>query len=160
MGPMGYRSIETVRVIPAPPEAIWPYLIDPGKLSDIGDHHVDIESDRTLTGARGESWVEQHGPECDDDRVKWTVIESDTLARYRIRGRQRGITQVVDYSVEPVTGGSRVTERIVFSPSLAGAFGQQFLPWALLGSGLLGKLSQEQATTLEDMEREIAASRE
>ncbi|MFZ4893463.1 SRPBCC family protein [Plantibacter sp. Mn2098] len=151
---MAYRSIETSETFAAEPAEIWRLLVDPR--IQLEDHPVTIEGPASFVGAVGERWVEQHGPECDDDRVEWTVIEAEFPTRYRMRGRQRGITQTSGYTLQAVDGGTLVIDRLVFGASFAGRFPQQLLPWALLATGLLPRILEGEGEVFSGIERELA----
>ena len=157
---MAYRSTSVVRFVAAEPEVIWPLVSDPRWISAAGDHPVTVEPDAgssTALTAVGDSWVEVHGEECDNDRVRWRVVASEAPGLIRIAGSQRGVRQVAEYKIVSTPGGALVKERIVFSPSFAGRPGQQVLPWLLLGTGLLAKFASGMNDIFDSLDKAVAA---
>lgn len=142
---MGYRSFENTRELAVSPEELWPYVIDPISLAGEGRHPVEAEAETPINGAVGDTWIERHGPECDNDVVRWSVTRCEPKRLYEFRGSQRGVAQRVTYSIEPTADGkgSVVTERIVFSLGFAGKPTQHILPWILLVTGILARVGDE-----------------
>lgn len=116
-------------------------------------HPVEVQLSGNVTLTRTDSWIEQHGEECDHDRVQWRTTVADAPHRYTMRGSQRGITMTSDSHLTEFDGGTLIEDRLVFAPSIAGRFGQQILPWLLLAVGLLPKLLADEEEMTEFAER-------
>jgi uncharacterized protein YndB with AHSA1/START domain len=116
------EEIETVeRVIPAPPEAIFAFLVDPSR-------HREIDGSGTVRGVRGESQPLHLGSTFGMSMhlgisyaMVSTVIEFEE--NRRIAWQTRGPTwigrhfggRIWRYELEPVEGGTRVRESWDFS---------------------------------------------
>ena len=156
---MGYRSFTNSRRIETTPDRLWAMLLDPRAMSQFADHPVSVEPNGSLRGTVGETWIETHGPECDDDRVHCVIIDVDRSRRLRLSTKQRGVKQTVEYTLTSIDGArTELEERIVFAPTFAGKPGQHLASWLLLVTGLLAKLGNDEGRSLEALAR--AATRE
>ena len=142
------------RIIETTPDRLWAILLDPVAMSEFADHPVSVEPSGRLQGAVGETWTEMHGPECDDDRVQCVLVAVEPARRLRLRTKQRGVEQTVEYTLTPMDGSrTELQERIVFTPTFAGRPGQHIVSWLLLVTGLLAKLGNDEGRSLEALAR-------
>ncbi|KRC59272.1 hypothetical protein ASE14_16075 [Agromyces sp. Root81] len=153
---MGYRSFTNSRSIETTPDRLWAMLLDPRSMSVFADHPVSVAPSGPLQGVVGEAWTETHGPECDDDRVRCVLVAVERSRRLRLRTKQRGVEQTVEYTLTPVDGArTELRERIVFAPTFAGKPGQHIISWLLLLTGLLAKLGNDEGKSLEALARAV-----
>ena len=111
------RSISDTLVVPAPPEVVWDILVRPAR-------HAEIDGSGMVRGERGEAREltgvgDTFGMSMRAGvpyRITNTVEEFDPLRliAWRHAGRHRW-----RYELEPVEGGTRVTETFDWSRALA-----------------------------------------
>jgi hypothetical protein len=155
---VGYRSFEKGHWFAADPDRVWRLLVDPAALVELEGHGARVEPQVSAPVTVGDRWTEVHGTECDGDRVPWRVAALSLGSSVTQVGVQRGIRQTVTSTIHPHDGGTWLTQRVVFSPGVAGRPGQQVLPWLLLVLGLLGRLGAAQESPLfANMDRRLSA---
>ena len=135
---MGYRTSTDVYFLDAPPEKVWTLVADPTVIEELVAHGVTFEPELSGPVSTGDAWVEVHGPECDDDRVPWEVVEARAPEVVRLRGWQSGMRQESTFELTPHDGGTMLRSRLTLTPSLRGRSKQRPLTWLLFAVGLLG----------------------
>ena len=135
---MGYRTSSDVYFLDAPPEKVWSLVADPTVIEELVAHGVTFEPELHGPVSTGDTWVEVHGPECDGDRVPWTVVEARAPQLVRLRGWQSGMRQESTFELTPHDGGTMLRSRLTLTPSLRGRSRQRPLTWLFFAVGLLG----------------------
>ncbi len=114
---MSDQVVSATRVVPAPPEDIFALLRDPAQ-------HANLDGSGTVKGSRGTGDLLGPGSTFSMDmrigvpyRIKNTVVEYEQDRR--IAWRHFG-GHVWRWELEPVDGGTRVTESFDWGPSPIG----------------------------------------
>jgi uncharacterized protein YndB with AHSA1/START domain len=138
------RQVSVSRVIAAPPEKIFGVLTDPAL-------HAVIDGSGTVKAARSTTEPLTLGSKFGMSmkmgvpyRIRNTVVEyePDRLIAWRHLGRHRW-----RYELEPVEGGTRVTETFDWSTALA--------PWAIERAGYPTSHIPIMEKTLERLDRYV-----
>ena len=140
MRAVGYRTSTDVYFLDAPPERVWELVADPTVIEELVAHGVTFEPERHGPASVGETWVEVHGPECNGDRVPWTVVEARAPELIRLHGWQSGMRQEATYELSPHDGGTMLRTRLTLTPTLRGRSKERPLTWLLFATGVLGWL--------------------
>ena len=135
---MGYRTSKDVYFVDAPPEKVWPLVADPTVIEELVAHGVTFEPELRGPVSTGDTWVEVHGPECDDDRVPWKVVEARAPELVRLHGWQSGMRLESTFELSPHDGGTMLRNSLTLTPTLRGRSKQRPLTWLLFAVGLLG----------------------
>ena len=117
---MGYRTSTDVYFLDAPPEKVWTLVADPTVIEELVAHGVTFEPELQGPVSTGDTWVEVHGPECDDDRVPWEVVEARAPEVVRLHGWQSGMRQESTFELTPHDGGTILRTRLTLTPTLRG----------------------------------------
>ena len=148
------REVVTVeRVIPAPPEAIFAYLIDPARHHDIDGSGTVVDakqgSQRLALGSRFGMSMKVGIPYS----MTSTVIELDEPRRiaWQTRGPGNlGGGRIWRYELEPVEGGTRVRESWDITQE------SKLSKWMVRGQG--EKTRANMAATLERIEQLVTGN--
>lgn len=146
---MGYTSISNTAVLNGNPQKLWEAFAHPAISNLYAEHKVTFVPPKGFALATGQSWEEQHGEECDYDKVSWNITNHENQSVLEFRGKQAGVLQRVRLSMEPTDQGYRLTETIRFSPATGGKFGSSIFAWLLLGTGILAKMSDDKGRTFD-----------
>ena len=138
MRAVGYRTSTDVYFLDAPPERVWALVADPTVVEELVAHGVTFEPPLGGPVSTGDTWVEVHGAECDDDRVPWTAVEARAPELLRLHGLQSGMRQESTYELSPHDGGTMLRTRLTLTPTLRGRSKQRPLTWLLFAVGILG----------------------
>jgi uncharacterized protein YndB with AHSA1/START domain len=137
------RQITESTVVAAPPEAIFDLLADPSR-------HAEIDGSGTVQGPtsakpRPLELGSRFGMKMRIGvpyLIRNEVVEFDENRRIAWRHWHRHVWR---WELEPVEGGTRVTETFDYAPSLA--------PWALERAGLVRKNAVAIRQTLQNLRR-------
>lgn len=115
---MADKTVSATRIIPAPPEAIFEVLADPAQ-------HAAIDGSGSVQGVRGETERLRMGSRFGMRmRIGVPYFISNTVVEFeegrRIAWRHFG-RHIWRYELEPVTGGTKVTETFDWGPAPGGA---------------------------------------
>ena len=135
---MGYRTSTDVYFLDAPPERVWELVADPTVIEELVAHGVTFEPAPDGPVSTGDTWVEVHGPECNDDRVPWKVVEARPPQIVRLHGWQSGMRQESTFELTPHDGGTILRTRLTLTPTLRGRSKERPLTWLLFAVGILG----------------------
>ena len=109
-------QVEVVEVLPAPPSRVWELLTDVERMAGLGPEHAEASwaDDRRRVGARFTGVNERWGRRWE---VPCTVVASDPPTAFAWEvGDPASPTATWSYRLEPVGGGTRVTQTMRHGP--------------------------------------------
>lgn len=111
------RTLTSTYEVSVPVTQVWDYLTDPAACAAQSTHAMWAE--KPGHGFRvGTSWLEHHTDDCGSDPVRWTVRSLEPERRFTVEGLQSGARQRATITLEPTTGGTRVTSELEVSTTL------------------------------------------
>lgn len=110
--------VERVFDLPVPPEEVWAFIVDPEKRA----RPISVVEDFEVTGERTARWhVSLPIPLIDRTiAVETEDVTRDEPSYVKFVGRSRALSVQGEHFLEPVDGGTRLTNRFVVDGKLPG----------------------------------------